>query len=170
MSFDFTTLLSKLSDPSCNNIFPAAALEIAVSESPERVDEPPPTESAYAFTAADVGIVVSLLFDAIVSDCVTIAAAVKSATSRFVIELPVPFASIVLLVNVVVELAVTAISLVRATVPVASGNVIVLSAVGSVTVSVVSKSSAVAPSRTIEASERVSPEIEGLVRVLFVSV
>ena len=51
------------------------------------------------------------------------------------IELPVPFASIVLLVNALVELAVTVISLVRATVPVASGNVIVLSAVGSVTVS-----------------------------------
>ena len=60
-------MLSKLSDPSCNNIFPAAALEIAVSERPERVDEPLPTESAYALTAAEVGIVVSLLFDPIPS-------------------------------------------------------------------------------------------------------
>ena len=74
-----------------------------------------------------------------------------------------------MLVNAVDELAVTVISLVRATVPAASGNVIVLSAVGSVTVSVVSKSLAVEPSRTIEASESVRPETEGLVRVLFPS-
>ena len=51
--------------------------------------------------------------------------------------------------NVVVDDAVTAISLVSATVPVASGNVIVRSAVGSVTVSVVSKAFAVAPSKVI---------------------
>ena len=49
----------------------------------------------------------------------------------------------------------------KATVPLASGNVIVLSAVGSVTVKVVSKSLAVAPSKTIELSERVSPETTG---------
>ena len=58
----------------------------------------------------------------------------------------------VLFVSVVVELAVTEISLVRATVPEASGNVIVLSAVGSVTVSTVSLVSSVEPS-----NERLTP-------------
>jgi hypothetical protein len=56
------------------------------------------------------------------------------------------------------------------TVPVTSGRVMVRSAVGSVTVSVVSKSFADEPSITIEESESVSPETAGLVKVLFVSV
>ena len=75
-----------------------------------------------------------------------------------------------LFVNVFVDDALTVISEVRATVPVASGNVIVRSPVGSVTVSVVSKSFAVEPSITILASESVSPETTGDVRVLFVRV
>ena len=49
-------------------------------------------------------------------------------------------------------------------VPVASGKRIVLSAVGSVTVKVVSKSFAVAPSKTIEESLNTAPVIAGLVR------
>jgi len=40
---------------------------------------PPPTESAYAFTAADVGIVVSLLFDPIPSLATTNVPAATSA-------------------------------------------------------------------------------------------
>ena len=51
--------------------------------------------------------------------------------------------------SVVVDDAVTVISEVRATVPVASGSVIVRSAVGSVAVMVVSKESAVAPSKVM---------------------
>jgi hypothetical protein len=51
--------------------------------------------------------------------------------------------------NVVVDDAVTEISLVSATVPVESGNVIVRSAVGSVIARVVSKSFAVAPSKVM---------------------
>ena len=51
--------------------------------------------------------------------------------------------------SVVVDDAVTVISLVSATVPVESGNVIVRSAVGSVIARVVSKSFAVAPSKVI---------------------
>ena len=51
--------------------------------------------------------------------------------------------------RVVVDDAVTVMSLVRATVPVESGNVIVRSAVGSVIARVVSKSFAVAPSNVI---------------------
>ena len=58
----------------------------------------------------------------------------------------------------------------RDTVPVASGIVIVLSAVGSVTVIVVSLASAVAPSITIDASESVNPETVGEVKVLLVRV
>jgi hypothetical protein len=50
----------------------------------------------------------------------------------------------------------------KATVPVAFGKVMVLSSVGSVTVKVVSKSFAVAPSNTIDASETASPETIGL--------
>ena len=50
----------------------------------------------------------------------------------------------------------------KATVPVASGNVIVLSAVGSVIAKVVSWSFAVAPSNTIEPSETVIPESVGV--------
>ena len=53
---------------------------------------------------------------------------------------------------------------------VASGNVMVLSAVGSVTVNVVSKSLAVAPSNTMLASFNVNPVTTGLVNVLLVSV
>jgi len=53
----------------------------------------------------------------------------------------------------------------RVTVPVALGRVIVRSAVGSTTVRVVSKASAVAPSNTIPA-----PRISGAVSFLFVSV
>lgn len=62
------------------------------------------------------------------------------------------------------------ISAVNATVPELFGKVIVLSAVASANVIVVSKSSAVAPSITIEASEMVNPEITGEVKVLFVKV
>ena len=51
--------------------------------------------------------------------------------------------------SVFVDDAVTVISLVSATVPVASGKVSVRSAVGSVAVIVVSKESAVAPSKVI---------------------
>ena len=50
------------------------------------------------------------------------------------------------------------------------GNVIVLSAVGSVAVTVVSKLSAVLPSNTIELSDNARPETIGLVKVLFVNV
>jgi len=46
------------------------------------------------------------LFDPMPSAAVTMLAAAKSATSKLVIELPVPLASIVLLVNVSDELAV----------------------------------------------------------------
>jgi hypothetical protein len=59
---------------------------------------------------------------------------------------------------------------VRATVPVASGKVIVRSAVGFVTVSVVSLSSADEPSNTTLESLRARPVTTGLVSVLFVSV
>ena len=67
------------------------------------------------------------------------------------------------------------VSPVVTTVPVTSGNVIVLSAVGSVTVNVVSKSLAVAPSNTsvklpATAPETVAALIVGAVNVLFVSV
>ena len=58
----------------------------------------------------------------------------------------------------------------KATVPVPFWNVIVLSAVGSTTVNVVSYASAVAPSNTIELSVNVKPETEGDVIVLFVKV
>jgi hypothetical protein len=73
----------------------------------------------------------------------------------------------VLFVSVCTAVAIT-------TVPVVLGKVIVLSCVGSVTVRVVSKSSGVAPSKTMLASTLV-PEITGLVmaglvRVLLVSV
>ena len=54
------------------------------------------------------------------------------------------------------------------TVPVASGNVIVLSAVGSVTVIVVSKSSAVAPSKTILLLPIVKSAPRDIVAVLIV--
>ena len=47
---------------------------------------------------------------------------------------------------------------------------IVLSAVGSVTVKVDSKLSAVLPSKTIALSDKVKPETVGLVIVLFVNV
>ena len=56
------------------------------------------------------------------------------------------------------------------TVPAASGKVIVLSAVGSVTASVVSKLSAVEPSNTIVGLLIVGEFIVGLVNVLFVNV
>ena len=56
------------------------------------------------------------------------------------------------------------------TVPVAFGKVIVLSAVGSVTVNVVSFASFVEPSNTIELSVNVKPETFGAVIVLFVKV
>jgi hypothetical protein len=74
----------------------------------------------------------------------------------------------VLLVKVCVALAIT-------TVPVVLGIVTVLSCVGSTTVRVVSKSSAVAPSKTTLAATAVVPEkigleIVGEVRVLFVRV
>ena len=67
------------------------------------------------------------------------------------------------------------VSPVVTTVPVTSGNVIVLSAVGSVTVNVVSKSLAVAPSNTsvklpATAPETVAALIVGAVNILFVSV
>ena len=53
---------------------------------------------------------------------------------------------------------------VKNTVPVAFGNVIVLSAVGSVTVSVVSKASSVAPSKTIvQSSKMLSAEVDVVV-------
>jgi hypothetical protein len=73
----------------------------------------------------------------------------------------------VLFVSVCTALAIT-------TVPVVLGIVTVLSCVGSTTVSVVSKASGVAPSKTILASTP-APEMFGLVivgavRVLFVSV
>jgi hypothetical protein len=71
---------------------------------------------------------------------------------------------------VFVDDALTVISEVKATVPLASLNVIVRSPVGSVTVSVVSKASAVEPSITILPSESVSPETVGDVIVLFVRV
>jgi hypothetical protein len=58
----------------------------------------------------------------------------------------------------------------RVTVPVASGKVIVLSAVGLVTVRVVSLVSAEDPSNTILESFRVRPVTIGLVIVLFVRV
>ena len=51
-----------------------------------------------------------------------------------------------------------AVSSCNTTVPVALGNVIVLSAVGSVTVNVVSLASSVAPSNTIDASDKASPK------------
>ena len=54
--------------------------------------------------------------------------------------------------------------------PVALGNVIVRSAVGSTTVRVVSYASAVAPSKTILASPSVVPVRIGEVRVLLVKV
>jgi hypothetical protein len=57
-----------------------------------------------------------------------------------------------------------------ATVPVTFGSVIVRSEVGSVTVSVVSKASAVAPSKTMLPSVSVKPETAGEVKVLLVSV
>jgi hypothetical protein len=56
-----------------------------------------------------------------------------------------------------------------ATVPVVSGKVITLSAVGSTTVSVVSNASAVAPSNTMLASTP-APVRTGAVRVLLVRV
>ena len=58
----------------------------------------------------------------------------------------------------------------RDTVPVASGKVIVLSAVGFVTVRVVSFASADEPSITIDESESDNPETVGEVKVLFVNV
>lgn len=74
----------------------------------------------------------------------------------------------VLLVRVWVAVAIT-------TVPVTSGRVIVLSAVGSTTVRIVSWASAVAPSKDMLAAAsgvpvRVGSEIVGLVRVLLVRV
>lgn len=75
----------------------------------------------------------------------------------------------VLLVNVWTRVS-------RTTLPVALGRVIVLSAVGSVTVSVVSYASAVAPSNMIEVNSAPAPPvivglvIVGDVKVLFVSV
>ena len=61
------------------------------------------------------------------------------------------------------------------TVPEVLGRVIVLSAVGSTTVRVISKASSVEPSKTMLAATEVVPvkvglEIVGLVRVLLVSV
>jgi len=50
--------------------------------------------------------VLSLSFDAIPSDSITIAEAAKSATSTLESEFPVPFASNVLLVKVSVDAAV----------------------------------------------------------------
>ena len=62
--------------------------------------------------------------------------------------------------NVVVDDAVTAMSLVSATVPVASGKVSVRSAVGSVIAKVVSKSFAVAPSKVmLEPKEGLTVEL-----------
>ena len=69
----------------------------------------------------------------------------------------------VLLVNVSVVALPTKVS-------VAFGSVMVLSAVGSVTVSVVSYSLAVEPSNTMLASDRYNPLTEGEVMVLLVSV
>jgi hypothetical protein len=58
----------------------------------------------------------------------------------------------------------------NATVPVASGSVIVLSAVGSVTVSVVSAVSSVAPSKTIEVGTVTVPVNTGLASGAYVVV
>ena len=58
----------------------------------------------------------------------------------------------------------------NASVPLPFCSVIVLSAVGSTTVNVVSKLFAVAPSNTIELSVNAKPETEGDVIVLFVKV
>ena len=62
------------------------------------------------------------------------------------------------------------ISAVYATVPLSFLKVIVLSAVGSVNVRVVSNASSVAPSITMLPSEIDRPETTGLVKVLFVNV
>ena len=106
---------------------------------------------------------------------VPVAAPIFGVTSVGVLaktSAPVPVSSEITPASSDDEVAAKALNLlfVRATVPVASGKVTVRSAVGSVTVSVVSKASAVAPSRTIEPSESVRPETVGLVIVLFVSV
>jgi hypothetical protein len=80
-------------------------------------------------------LLVSVSVPAIVAKFSSASAALNSATvpvSVFVVS------EIDLFVKVFVDEAVTVISDVRATVPVASGSVIVLSAVGSVTASVVS--------------------------------
>jgi len=85
-------------------------------------------------------------------------------------ELGVPSTGVVKVGDVKVLLVSVCVVSVPTNVVVASGNVMVLSAVGSVTVKVVSKSLAVTPSNTILASFKVNPVTTGLVIVLLVNV
>jgi len=85
-------------------------------------------------------------------------------------ELGVPSTGVVKVGDVNVLLVSVCVVSVPTIVVVASGNVMVLSAVGSATVSVVSNASAVAPSNTMLASFKVNPVTTGLVIVLLVNV
>ena len=93
------------------------------------------------------------------------------ASSIFVILFPVASASIVLFVNVFVELAETVMSLVRAIVPVAAGSVTVTSAVAAGPIKVTALVPlSVSSLKSIEPAELEDPVSIGAVKDLLVSV